>query len=78
MAQPQVSLVIVDEKNALGQESRLAQVYLRWFRSRAPVLLLSDSGCSALEGQYDYCLPKTTEKQKVLSCIQALGFRTKP
>lgn len=62
-------LVIVDDDATPG-ESWKTRKFLRWFRHRSPLLLLSNRGGTGLEKEYDQCFPKTGPKNDLLSRIQ--------
>ncbi len=66
-------LVIVDA-GAASAPGNLCQwrESLECFYYRARVILLIDETSPVLECECDYCLPKTVEKARLLSCIKEL------
>ena len=62
-------LVIVDDDATPGESWKTRQ-FLRWFRLRSPLLLLSNGGCTGLEKECNQCFPKTGPKNELLSRIQ--------
>ncbi len=74
VTQPDVSLIIIEEKCALSGNYSQTQALLNWFRRHYPLLLLCQDECGNFVCQ-SCCFRQAKERQTVLSCIQTLGFR---